>query len=359
MEIDGGPYRSCDGTGRGLARLRKRASGFFESLSVAELAQGAHRQRWIADWLGIAEGYRTRARSARENGLAQNAQEAWLCALTSLEVVRNLSCPGDSGSLDLAGNVGSGLAGLEKDAGPAIERVTIGSSDDGVLTGLYLPAFHRDAAAPVVVCVSDRESLGSMASRLLSASYRGGVSLLLVDAGDPSSRPSGSPEYILQCWLDYLVMRADADPQRIAIYGEGVGAIHASRLALSDRRIAAAVCDGGVLTPIIRRASWHWTIGQGEGATDGASTGSSLPSRRIPCPLLVVVGSRSMMREEDALALQASYRQVGADCAVVVPNRIPHPLGEVENFAAVDDFIFEWLGSKLGAARRFDSVTYL
>lgn len=359
MQIDDGPYRSCDGTGRGLARLRKRASGFFESLSVAELAQGAYRHRWIVDWLGIAEGYRVRARSARENGLAQNAQEAWLCALTALEVVRNLSCPGDAGSLDLAGNVGSSLAGLEKDAGPALERVRIGSADDEALTGVYLPAFHRDIAAPVVVCVSDRESLGSMTSRLLSASYRGGISLLLVDAGDPSARPPVSPEHVLQCWLDYLVAREDVDPQRIAIYGEGVGAIHASRLALSDRRIAAAVCDGGVLTPIIRRASFRWTIGLEQAAHDGTSTGSSMPSRRIPCPLLMVVGSRSMIMEEDALELQASYRQAGADCAVVVPNRIPHPLGEVENFAAVDDFIFEWLGSKLEAPRRFDPVTYL
>ena len=66
-----------------------------------------------------------------------------------------------------------------------------------------------------------------------------------------------------------------------------------------------------------------------------------------------------MVPEQDALELQAGYRQAGADCSIVVPNRIPYPMGEVENFIAVDDFIFEWFDSKLGAARQPDPVTYL
>jgi acetyl esterase/lipase len=161
---------------------------------------------------------------------------------------------------------------------------------------------------------------------------------------------------MLPCWLDYLEARPDVDSRRIAVYGEGAGASHASRLALLDRRIAAAVCDGGIAAPIMRRASLRWMSGVGPAASSPASL---LPSRRIPCPLLVVVGSRSMVWEEDALALQAGYRQAGADCSTVVPNCIPHPLGEAENFIAVDDFILEWLDSKLGAVRQLDSVTYL
>ena len=66
-----------------------------------------------------------------------------------------------------------------------------------------------------------------------------------------------------------------------------------------------------------------------------------------------------MVWEEDALALQAGYRQAGADCSTVVPTCIPHPLGEVENFIAVDNFILEWLDNKLGAGGQLDSVTRL
>ncbi|OKO68440.1 alpha/beta hydrolase [Bradyrhizobium sp. AS23.2] len=359
MEGDHWPHGSCDGAGRSLACLRNRASGFFESLSIAELARGAHRHLWISDWLRIADDYQAFAESARDTSV-QTAREAWLCSLTALEVARSLACPGDIESADLADKVGIGLRGFEDDAGPAIERVQIDCLDQGALTGFFLPAFRHGPSAPAVICVSDEEiSLGSMMSRLLPASLRRNMSLLLIDAGNSSVRRSFKPEHVLQCWLDYLEARPDVDPQRIAIYGEGAGAIHASRLARSDRRIAAAVCDGGLLTPAIRRASLRWMTGFGQPVHDGTSTGSSLPSRRIPCPLLTVVGSRSMIWEQDALELQAGYRQAGADCSVVVPNRIPHPLGEVENFIAVDDFILDWLDSKLGAARQLDPLVYL
>jgi dienelactone hydrolase len=195
-----------------------------------------------------------------------------------------------------------------------------------------------------------------MMSRLLPVSRRRSVSVLLVDVGHSSARRSFKAEHMLQCWLDYLVARPDVDPQRVAIYGEGGTAAHASSVALSDPRIAAAVCDGGFLSPVLRRASLHLMTGVAPPAREGDASG---PSRRISCPLLVVVGSRSMIREQDAIALQASYREAGADCSVVVPNGIPHPLGAVENFIALDDFIFDWLDSKLGIARQLDAVTYL
>jgi hypothetical protein len=358
MEGDHWPHGSCDGAGRSLTHLRNRASGFFESLSVAELVRGAHRHLWLSDWLRIADDYRAFAETAREKGSVQIAKEAWLCSLTSFEVARNLSCPGDIESADLEDKVDLSLKGFEDDAGPAIERVKIDCVDEAELTGFFLPALSHEPSAPAVICVSDEEStLGSMMSRLLPASLRRNMSLLLVGAGNSSVRRALKPGHMLQCWLDYLAARPDVDPRRIAIYGEGAGAVNASRLAFSDRRIAAAVSDGGLLTPIMRQASLRWMTGQA--AHDGASTGSLLPSRRIPCPLLVVVGSRSMVWEQDALELQANYRQAGADCTVVVPNRIPHPLGEVENFVAVDDFIFGWLDSKLGTARQLEPVTYL
>jgi hypothetical protein len=352
-------FRSCDGAGGSLTRLRNRASGFFESLSVADLVREASRHLWVSDWLRVADDYRISAESARRDESVLVALEAWLCSLTALEVVRSLSCPGDLAESDLADRFGIGLRGFEDDAGPAIERVKIDGLDQEALTGLFLPAFRR-GPSPVVICIADEEAtLGSMMSRLLPASCRRHVSLLLVDTGNSSVRRRFKPEHMLQCWLDYIEARPDVDPQRIAVYGEGAGASHASRLALQDRRIAAAVCDGGIAAPVMRRASLRWMGSLEPAARDTTSPASLLPSRRIPCPLLVVVGSRSMVWEEDALELQAGYRQAGADCSTVVPNCIPHPLGEVENFIAVDDFILEWLDSKLGAVRQLESVTYL
>jgi hypothetical protein len=356
MEGDYWPHGSCDGAGAALARLRHRASAFFESLSVADLVREASRHLWVSDWLRVADDYRISAQSARRDESALIALEAWLCSLTALEVARSLSCPGDLADGDLTDRFDIGLRSLEDEAGPAIQRVKIDGFDQGPLTGLFRPAC-RQGPSPVVICIADEEAtLGAMMSRLLPAFCCRNMSVLLIDAGNSSIRRPFKPEHVLSCWLDYLEARPDVDSRRIAVYGEGAGASHASRLALLDRRIAAAVCDGGIAAPIMRRASLRWMSGVGPAAISPASL---LPSRRVPCPLLVVVGSRSMVWEEDALALQAGYRQAGADCSTVVPNCIPHPLGEAENFIAVDDFILEWLDSKLGAARQLDSVTYL
>ncbi|WP_368367101.1 alpha/beta hydrolase [Bradyrhizobium commune] len=306
----------------------------------------------------IADDYRTFAETAREDRSTLIALEAWLCSLTAVEVARSLSCPGDFATDDLVEKVGVSLKGFKDDAGPAIERVKIDGFDQGELTGFFLPACHG-SLAPVVLCIGDEDIMqGSMMSRLLPASLRRNMSLLLIDVGNSSARLPLKPAHILQCWLDYLEARGDIDPRRIAVYGEGAGASHASRLAVLDRRIAAAVCDGGIMTPVMRRASLSRIAGAGQAVDSGASTALA-PSRRIACPLLVVVGSRSMVWEQDALELQAGYRQAGADCSAVVPNCIPHPLGEVENFVAVDDFTFAWLDSKLGAGRQLDPVTYL
>jgi hypothetical protein len=343
-----------------LGRLRNRASEFFESLSVGDLVREAHRHLWISDWLRIADDYQTSAETARKDGSVQVAREAWLCGLTALEVARTLSCPGDIDSADFADKVGYGLRGFEDDAAQAIERVEIDCLDQGVLAGLFVPARRLGPPAPAVICVSDGDmTQGSMTSRLLPAALCGKMSLLFVDAGHSSVGRAFKPEYALQCWLDYLEARADVDPQRIAIYGEGAGSTHASRLAVTDRRIAAAVCDGGLSAPVMCRATLRLMSGIDRDVDDGPPTSSSLPSRRLACPLLMVVGSRSMIWEQDALDLHALYRQAGADCSVAVPNRIPHPLGEVENFIVVDDFIFEWLDSKLGADRQLDLVNYL
>jgi hypothetical protein len=222
MEDDHWPHGTCDGAGRSLACLRKRASHFFESLSVGELVREAHRHRWISEWLRISGEYRIFAESARVTSSAQIVREAWLCSLTALEVARNLSWPGDPGGTDLVDKVRLCLRGFEEDAGSAIERVEIDCSDQGSLAGYFLPAFPDRSFAPAVICVSDEDiTLGSMMSRLLPASGRRNVSLLFVDAGDSSGFSPFKPAHILQCWLDYLEARPDVDSQQIAVYGEG------------------------------------------------------------------------------------------------------------------------------------------
>jgi hypothetical protein len=339
--------------------LRKRAGEFFESLSVAELAHDAHRQVWVSDWMRISDDYRALAATARGEGSIWAAREADLCTLTSLEVARSLNCDGDPAGADLAEAMAASLESFERELGHPIERITLEAHDDEVLTGFFVPAPQRQTPAPTVICVAgDDTRTGALVSRLLPVALRRNISLLLTDAGCSPLRGRFKPEQMLRCWLDHLAERPEVDPRRIAVYGEGEGAGHASRLALSDRRLAAAVCDGGLSAWTARHASVRWMTGLDRNVDDEVPA-PVLPSRLVPCPLLMVVGGRSILREQDALALLARYREAEADCSVVVPHQIVHPMGEVENFVAADDFVFDWLDGKLGGSRRFDPVIRL
>jgi dienelactone hydrolase len=359
MDGDHPPHSFCDSASGNLAHLRERASAFFERLPVAELARDAQRQRWVSDWARIGDDYLVLAESAGE-GSSRFSSESYLCAMTAHEVARSLSCSEEAAGIDLADKIGLSLGKLEDRWAKRIERVEIDYLDQRTLEGFFVSAACNGASAPAVICVGDEEAdLSAMLARLLPALLGRGVSLLLVDGRNASVSRSRRPEHALGCWLDYLDGRPDVDSNRIGVYGEGAGASHASRLACSDRRIAAAVCDGGFWASHRLRASVRWITGVWHEVGGDSPTRSLPTARRVPCPILVAVGRRSMVREEDALELQAAYHQSGAHCSVVVPNAIRCPLGEVENFVAVDDFVFDWFGDKFGPARQLDPLAYL
>ncbi|RXT35441.1 alpha/beta hydrolase family protein [Bradyrhizobium betae] len=360
MDGDHSPHSFCDSASGSLAHLRERASAFFERLPVAELARDAQRRRWVSDWARIGDDYLVLAESAGEAGSSRFSGESYLCAMTAHEVARSLSCSEDAAGIDLADKIGLSLGKLEDRWAKRIERVEIDYLGQATLEGFFVSAACNCASAPAVICVGDEEAdLGAVLARLLPALLGRGVSLLLVDGRNASVSRSRRPEHALGCWLDYLDGRPDVDSNRIGVYGEGAGASHASRLACSDRRIAAAVCDGGFWASHRLRASVRWITGVWHEVGGDSPTRSLPTARRVPCPILVAVGRRSMVREEDALELQAAYHQSGAHCSVVVPNAIRCPLGEVENFVAVDDFVFDWFGDKFGPARQIDPLAYL
>jgi dienelactone hydrolase len=360
MDGDHPPHSVCDSASGSLAHLRERASAFFERLPVGDLARDAQRQRWVSDWARIGDDYLMLAEAAGEAGPSRFVSESYLCAMTAHEVARSLSSSEEAAGIVLADKIGLSLGKLEDRWASRIERVEIDYLDQGTFEGFFVSAACDGASAPAVICVGDEDAdLGAMLARLLPALPGRRVSLLLVDGRNASVARSRRPEHALGCWLDYLDSRADVDSNRIGVYGEGAGASHASRLACSDRRIAAAVCDGGFWASHRLRASVRWITGVWHEVGGGGPTRSLPTARHVPCPILVAVGRRSMVREEDALELQAAYHQSGAHCSVVIPNAIRSPLGEVENFVAVDDFVFDWFDDKFGPARQLDPLAYL
>ncbi|MDA9513102.1 hypothetical protein XI04_08555 [Bradyrhizobium sp. CCBAU 11430] len=342
MEFGAWPHVTGD-----LASARKNASAFLDGLQ-GDRAQLA-RQHWGATWAGTGDAYCRLADLNINKKEYDEAAEAWLCALTAFEVARRLVADDDPRKADVSAKVEAGLQGIGLSFGHEVETVQIGCGDLGDFLAYYLPAGTPNSRAPAVICVSNEEEKGpTLLGRLLPVVIGRGMSVLVVSHENIAIHARGGSEIVLSHCFDHLSLRSDVDSSRIGIYGDGLSASLATDFAAYDRRIAAAVCDGGI---------WNWTRSlrsvRWMTSTDGAdkdivSVRRSRLAGLLNCPILVVAGGRGVVSVPEAIKLQAVCMAAHIDVDLVMPQLIRGGLGEeVDNFVSSDDCIFRWLEQKL------------
>ncbi|UPJ94935.1 S9 family peptidase [Bradyrhizobium sp. 172] len=229
-----------------------------------------------------------------------------------------------------------------------VRRVEIPSWDERKLPAYYVSAGRPDLCAPAVICISREDETGAMLlGRLLPVIASRGMAALVVAYDDVSTSRHGRSEILSSC-LDYLSAQPEVDASRIGIYGEGLSAALATDSALADRRIAAAVCDGGIWNWARTKASISWMTGTSHLLDDQlASAHRSRLARRLKCPILVVVGGHSIVSVPEGIKLESDCTAARLDLKLLMPPVEPNLGGESENFAACDNDIFAWLEHKL------------
>ncbi|MGY4353065.1 dienelactone hydrolase [Bradyrhizobium sp. GM7.3] len=148
--------------------------------------------------------------------------------------------------------------------------------------------------------------------------------------------------------MDYLSVQHEVDDTRIGVYGEGLSAVLATEFAVSDRRVAAAVCDGGLWNWARTLASVNWLATNQDLMEEGAASARRLRLvRQLRCPVLVVAGGRGIVSVSEATTLQADCAAARIDLELLVSRMARAPTGDIENFVSSDDFIFGWMQDKL------------
>ncbi|PIT03041.1 hypothetical protein TSA1_21485 [Bradyrhizobium nitroreducens] len=328
-----------------LAAVRNSAAVFLEGLSACT---SDRRERWTLEWITVGDRYHASAEAAFENNLRDLAIELWLSALTAFEVARQLACSENPAGVNVSNAIERSFTALRSCAPQQVERVEIELFDRVYSVGYFCPTAHHERPGPVAIVISDEESSPeAVVARLLPAVNNRILSLMVVSGEDVSKHRMLKPEAFLAIWLDYLQCRPDVDADRMAVDGEGMAASYATCIAASDRRVAAAVCDGGLWASLRHRANVAWMTGVWDLVSESART-SSLPLvHRIPCPIFIVVGGRGPLDEQNALEFKAGCKLAGWDCSVVVSQ----VAGEVENFVINDDLTLDWLEQKLQLRR--------
>lgn len=334
--------------GGDLASTRRSAELFLDGLhgTYGELS----RQNWAARWINIGDAHRLAADLHAESGAIHKATESWLGALTAFEVARRLIDEDDPQSAAVSARVNAGIqsfGSLEQ----RVERIQLSCCDQSRLDAFYLPAGRPASCSPAVICISrEEETEATLLARLLPVVLGRGTSVLVVSHYAVSDR-RGQAKLILSSCLDYLSARPGVDATRIGIYGEGLSAALATDLALSDRRIAAAVCDGGLWSWAHTRASIEWMTRTTDVLGEHQVSMRRLRlARQLKCPVLVVAGGRGIVSVPEAIKLDADCTEARVDLELAIA-RITHTsVGAFENFIAADECIFGWLDRKLASS---------
>lgn len=326
-----------------LLSARQDAASFLDNF-----AGETSRQDWIAEWRKIGDHHYVLGDLKVKRGALDEATEAWLCALTAFEIVKRLVEEGDPQSGDVSAKVDLVIERLESSPAQQIERVKITCCDGTELLAYYVPAGNPDAYAPAVICISSEQETGAaLLGRLLPVVIGQGLSVLFISHEELSARSRNQSVMMLSCCLDYLSARPEINADQIAIYGEGLSAALATDFAAADRRLAAAVCDGGLWNWARLLASVGWLTKDG-GAGEESIT-SALRSQllaQLKCPVLVVAGGRGIVSVSEAITLQDDC-MASIDLELTVPRVVRTRGEEIENFVASDECVFRWLEQKL------------
>lgn len=328
-----------------LESTRRSAALFLASFSGRY--EATSRRHFVARWTNIGDAHCRCGELNVERGALDAAMESWLCALTAFEVARRLVDEEDPQAGDVLAKLEAGISHFGSLEG-RVCRVEIASCDERKLPAYYVSSGRSDLRAPAVICISREDETGAMLlGRLLPAIASRGMTALVVAYDDVSTTRPGRSEILSSCF-DHLSARHEVDASRIGIYGEGLSAALATDFALADRRIAAAVCDGGLWNWARTQASISWMTGTSDVLDDSlASEHRSRLARRLKCPILVVAGGRSIVSIRESIKLESDCTAARIDIKLLMPRLESTAGGDFENFAACDEDILSWLEQKL------------
>lgn len=343
-------YAACH-RGRGeLSSARQRAAAFLDNLPFWVEHESGGRQNWITEWTNIGEDQCLAGDLYLEKGFSDKATEAWLCALTAFEIARRLADDHTPRCGDVSAKIEATIQKFELCLAPKVKRITVRGCDYAELPAYYLPADSPARPAPAVICIStEGDSGAALLGRLLPVVTCQGMSVLVVSHVDISNLALNSQTF-LSCCFDYLSRQPEVDGHRIGVYGEGISAVLATDFAMSDGRLAAAVCDGGLWNSVRSVASIGWMT-RGQAVVDDCVVAARrLQSlRRINCPILIVAGGRGSASVSEAIKLQADCWAAGVDLDLAMPRMIRSSEPQVENFVSSDDSVVGWLMHKLAS----------
>ncbi|QDW37793.1 alpha/beta hydrolase [Bradyrhizobium sp. KBS0727] len=351
---------------RVLTTAQGGAATISECISASRNIVPGDNESWFRAWNKLAERNRARADQAFERRSLQAAASNWLRASNYYRTSELFLAADDGRRRAAILNMRQCAQSYLRSSSPKGEilRIPFGKS---TMEAYYLRA-NGIARQPVVVCLGGGDDLKEdLLCSIPRIASENGYSVLLVDvigAGtgirDTNTvEPVVEVEDVIGHWIDHLWDRSDVDGSRLAIYGIGLGGAYATRYAARDRRIAAAVCDGG-LWDYRERLFVERRLRRIDDTLFDSRLAARLmlagPLQTIDCPYLVTMGAQDRPGVLDTLALVDAARSAGlaAHSKVFTPEETGSFPDHVDNPALVYEYVFDWLRGAMQLTRPRD-----
>jgi len=311
---------------------------------------------WYREWKRIADANYERGNAALGRGHVLTAKSNWLRAISYYQ---SAAFPFDRKDKDHQATIVS-MRQCARDYlyhhNPRGEVVLIPWLSGYPLEAYFLPALPSGGGpAPAIICMGERgQRKEEYLYKVARYARERGMSLLAVDllGAGPDAHfeevigRSDLEKTAIGHIMDYLVERVDVDRGRIAILADGWGSSFVARGIAFDDRFAAAVCDGGIWDLherafLIRRTPFR---------ADFLRPGFGRVARNIKCPVLISTGERGWLKAERVRELYDDLKADGRDVTLKIFSSAETAAaqGHADNPTIANEYIFDWLASRLG-----------
>jgi dienelactone hydrolase len=339
-----------------LAAAQEGGSSLAECWATASRIDFSDDNSWYREWKKIADTNNERGNDALSKGNMLTARSNWLRAVNYYQAA---AFPHDQASQNqlIAIECMRECAGKYlRHRNPAGEVVLIPWPSGYPLEGYFMPALAVSNRAPAVICIGEpgqrKEEYLSKVARY--ASERG-MSVLAVDllGAGASARfedvvGRSDLEATIGQIMDYLIERDDVDEHRIAILADGWSSSFVARGIAFDDRFAAAVCDGGIWD-LNERAFLRDLVAPPDANALSRPVFSRV-ARNIKCPVLISTGERGWLKAERVKELYDGLKADGRDVTLKIftSEETAAAQGHADNTTLANEFIFDWIASRLG-----------
>ena len=239
---------------RGLGETQEGGGSVSEVLMAGSRMIPGDLESWHDEWMRIADRNWDRGLAEERAGHIRTAMNCFLrSAVYDGQAEFHLE-PKDPRRLPTFEKMESCSKKFIGYLNPPGEAVDIPYEPGKPICGYFVRAPFPGERLPVLICMGGLDSIkDEMWFMQAHGCLQRGISVLMIDGPGQGgtlrrhgvhSRPDS--EFPIGKCIDWLVQRADVDPERIAVCGSSLGGYYASRAGCYEHRLAAAISHGAI-----------------------------------------------------------------------------------------------------------------